>query len=111
MRELAETISRLVLETENAVYGAQDFVADRLPGVDPYRAGDSLVFRYALRLMDRERLYDRQTVDPDGALSLPAYYLCGLSLLFLMLWAISCVPLFAGRSRELGRLLQADTRL
>ncbi len=108
MRELAETISRLVLETENAVYGAQDFVADRLPGVDPYRAGDGLVFRYALRLMDRERLYDRQTVDPDGALSLPAYYLCGLSLLFLMLWAISCVPLFAGRSRELGRLLQAD---
>ena len=73
MRELAETISRLVLETENAVYGAQDFVADRLAGVDPYRAGDGLVFRYALRLMDRERLYDRQTVDPDGALSLPAY--------------------------------------
>ena len=108
MRELAETISRLVLETENAVYGAQDYVADNLPEVNPYWAGDMLVFRYALRLMDRERLYDLETVDPDGALSLPGYYLCGLSLLFLMLWAISCAPLFAGRSRELGRLLQAD---
>ena len=108
MRELAETISRLVLETENAVYGAQDYVADNMPEVNPYWAGDMLVFRYALRLMDRERLYDLETVDPDGALSLPGYYLCGLSLLFLMLWAISCAPLFAGRSRELGRLLQAD---
>lgn len=108
MRELAETISKLVLETENAVYGAQDYAADKLPGVDPYRAGDLLVFRYALRLMDRERLYALETVESDSAIGLPAYYLCGLSLLFLMLWAISCAPLFAGRSRELGRLLQAD---
>lgn len=108
MRELAETISGLVLETENAVYGAQDYVADKLPGVDPYRAGDWMVYRYALRLMDRERLYELETVETEGALSLPAYYLCGLSILFLMLWAISCAPLFAGRSRELGRLLQAE---
>ncbi len=108
MRELAETISRLVLETENAVYGAQDYVAEKIPEINPYWAGDMLVFRYALRLMDRERLYDLETADPDGALSLPGYYLCGLSLLFLMLWAISCAPLFSGRSRELGRLLQAD---
>ncbi len=108
MRELAETISRLVLETENAVYGAQNYVAEKLPEVNPYWAGDMLVFRYALRLMDRERLYNLEMLDADGALSLPAYYLCGLALLFLMLWAISCAPLFAGRSRELGRLLQAD---
>lgn len=108
MRELAETISRLILETENAVYGAQDYVADKMPEVNPYWAGDMLVFRYALRLMDRERLYEIETVESEGALGLPAYYLCGLSLLFLMLWAISCAPLFAARSRELGRLLQAD---
>ena len=108
MRELAETISKLVLETENAVYGAQDYAADKLPGVNPYQAGDLLVFRYALRLMDRERLCELETLESDGAVSLSGYYLCGLSLLFLMLWAISCAPLFAGRSRELGRLLQAD---
>ena len=83
MRELAETISRLVLETENAVYGAQNFVADKLPEVNPYWAGDMLVFRYALRLMDRERLYELETLDADGAPSLPAYYLCGLALYLL----------------------------
>ena len=106
-RELAETISALVMETENAIYGAQNYTADKLPEVNPYWAGDQLVVRYALRIIDRERLYALETVDDSDALSLPAYYLCGLSLLFLMLWAISCAPLFAGRSRELGRLLQA----
>lgn len=107
-RELVETISALVLETENAVYGAQNYAAERLPDVNPYSAGDYLVLRYALRIFDRERLYDMETLDEAEALSLSGYYLCGISLLFLMLWAISCTPLFAGRSRELGRLLQAE---
>lgn len=107
-RELAETVSALVLETENAIYGAQNYAADRLPGVDPYRAGDNLVFRFALRIIDRSRLYRTETVAGGDALSFPAACLCGLSLLFLLLWSISCAPLFAGRSRELGRLLQAE---
>lgn len=107
-RELVETVSALVLETENAIYGAQNYAADHIPGVDPYRAGDQLVLRYALRIVDRERLYTLETADGAEALSLAGYYLCGLSLLFVLLWSISCAPLFAGRSRELGRLLQAD---
>ena len=107
-RELVETVSDLVLETENAVYGAQNYAAERLPDVNPYSAGDYLLLRYALRIFDRERLYDVETLDRTEALSLAGYYLCGISLLFLMLWAISCTPLFAGRSRELGRILQAE---
>ena len=107
-RELAETIASLVLETENAVYGAQNYTQDNVPGVNPYWAGDRLVLRYALRVMDRERLYELELLDEAEALSLPAYYLCGLSLLFLMLWSISCTPLFSGRSRELGKVLQAE---
>ena len=108
IRELAETISTLVLETENAIYGAQNYASDKLPDVNPYRAGDRLVVRYALRIIDRERLFRLETIDDGDTLSLPGYYLCGLSLLLLMLWAISCTPLFAGRSRELERLLQAE---
>lgn len=107
-RELVETIASLVLETENAVYGAQDYAAERVPGVDPYRTGDWLVYHYALRIFDRDRLFRLELLDGAEALSLPGYYLCGLSLLFLLLWPISCTPFFSGRSRELGKLLQAD---
>lgn len=107
-REIAETVSALILETENAVYGAQDYAAERLPGIDPYGAGDQLVLRYALRILDRERLYTLETPEGAAALSLPAYYLCGVSVLFVLLWAVSCTPLFAARPRELGLLLRAQ---
>ena len=106
-RELVETVSGLILETENAIYGAQSFVSETLEGVNPYRAGDRLVVRYALRILDRSRLYELETIGEADALSLAGYYLCALTVAFLLLWAISAAPLFSGRSRELGMLLQA----
>ena len=108
IRELAESISALVLETENAVYGAQNYTADRLPGQNPYDAGDRLAMQYITRVLDRHLLFSLDTVGAADRLSLAGYYLCGLSVLFVMLWAIGCSPLFTGRSRELGRLLRAD---
>ena len=105
LREIAGTASALVLETENAVYGAQDAVAELTPGRNPYDAGDRLVLRYMLRIMDRERLFELETVGAAGSLSLPGYYLCGLSVLFLLLWSLSCTPYASGRSRELSGLL------
>lgn len=107
-RELVASVSGLILETENAVYGAQDLVRDALPDQDPYRAGDQLVYRYATAILDRARLYELELLGAADSLSLPGYYLCGVSLLFVMLWSVSCSPLFSRRSRELGRLLSAD---
>lgn len=107
-RELVVSISDLILETENAVYGAQDLVRDKLPDKNPYRAGDQLLLRYASAILDRERLYELELLGAADSLSLPGYYFCGISLLFVMLWSISCSPLFSRRSRELGQLLSAD---
>ncbi len=107
-RELVLSISGLVLETENAVYGAQDLVRDRLPGVNASKAGDTLVYRYASAILDRERIYRIEELGAADSLSIPGYYLCGIGLLFVMLWSISCSPLFSRRSRELGQLLSSD---
>ena len=107
-RELVETISSLILETENAVYGAQALVRDQIPDQDPYRAGDQLVIRYASAILDRERLYGLELSDAGDSLSLAGYYLCGLSLVFVLLWSVSCSPLFSRRSRELGQVLSAE---
>lgn len=108
VRELAATVSDLVLETENAVYGAQNYTADHIAGQDPYAAGDRLVLEYMTRILDRHLLFQLETLGAAGQLSLAGYYLCGLTVLFVMLWAISCSPLFTGRSHELQRLLRAD---
>lgn len=108
IRELAQTVCSLVMESENAVYGAQNFIADHRPGENPYAAGDSLSFLYMMKILDRHLLYRIETVGAVDQLSMAGYYLCGILVLFVMLWAISCSPLFTGRSRELGRLLAAD---
>ena len=57
-REIVVSVSGLILETENAVYGAQDLVADKLPDKDPYDAGNRLVYRYATAILDRARLFE-----------------------------------------------------
>ena len=66
------------------------------------------MLQYMARILDRHLLFQLETVGAAGHLSLAGYYLCGLSVLFVMLWSISCSPLFTGRSRELGQLLRAD---
>ena len=107
-RELVASISSLILETENAVYGAQALVREALPDQDPYRTGDRLVTRYASAILDRQRLYTVELPDAGNALSLAGYYLCGLSLVFVLLWSVSCTPFFSRRSRELGQVLSAE---
>ncbi len=107
-REIVVSVSGLILETENAVYGAQDLVRDKLPGKDPYDAGDRLVYRYATAILDRARLFELEKLGAADSLSLPGYYLCGVSILFVMLWSISCSPLFSRRSKELGQILGAE---
>ncbi len=107
-RELVVNISALVLETENAVYGAQNLVRDRIPEENASAAGDLLVVRYGTAILDRERLYDLELLGVADSLSLAGYYLCGITLLFVMLWSISCSPFFSRRSRELGQILQAE---
>ena len=107
-REVVMLISSLALETENAIYGGQNLVEDRLPGTDPGSAGDKLLFRYASAILDRDRLYNIEVLGAADSLSLPGYYCCALPLAFLLFWAISCCPFFSRRSRELGQVLHAQ---
>ncbi|MBQ2062194.1 MAG: ABC transporter permease [Oscillospiraceae bacterium] len=107
-REIAESVSTLVLETENAVYGAQNYVEDHISGLDPYESGDRITLRYMFKILDRDLLYDLETIGAADSLSLAGYYLCGIAVLFVMLWAISCSPLFTRRSRELSGLLRVQ---
>ena len=105
-REIAALVSELLLESENAVYGAQRYIADFIPGRDPWADGDALARRYLLNVLDRTALYELETVGAGGGLSFPGYYLCGLSVAFLLLSGLNAAPLAMRRSEELGQLLR-----
>ncbi len=107
LNEVANAVSRLFLETESALVGAASYVSEALPEVDGYAADLALADRYTGLTLSRDKLYRVEILGYAASLSTEAYYFCGIGTLFLMLWAISCSPLFSRRSRELCRVLTA----
>lgn len=107
LNEVANAVSRLFLETESALVGAGNYVAEALPEVDGYAADLALADRYTALTLSRDKFYRVEILGYAAALSTEAYYFCGIGTLFLMLWAISTSPLFSRRSRELCRVLTA----
>ncbi len=107
LTEVGHAVSRIFLETESALVGAANYVAEYLPEADGYAADMALADRYTGLTLSRDKLYRMEILGYAASLSTEAYYFCGIGTLFLMLWAISCSPLFSRRSRELCRVLTA----
>jgi len=106
MRDFLATASDLALESENAIYGAQLYVLERLPERDPYDAGAKLVRRFLWTVMDRAALSEVQ-LNGVGGLSFAGYYVAGLGIAFLLLAGLNAAPLASRRSVELGQMLKA----
>ena len=105
LNEVGSAVSRLFLEAESALVGARSYVEEALPEVDPNAADQALADRYTALTLSRDKLYRVEILGYAASLSTETYYFCGIGTLFLMLWAISCSPLFSRRNRELGRVL------
>ena len=105
LNEVADAVSRLFLEAESALVGARDYVERELPGVDADASDYALAEKYTALTLSRDKLYRVELLGYAASLSTESYYFCGIGTLFLMLWAISCSPLFSRRDRELCRVL------
>ena len=105
--EVVRAISDLLLETENAVYGAQRYLADNAPDVNPYAAGDRLSEEFFSLLLARDGLFETEIVGVGSGLDFTSYYLCAVTLLFLMLWGVAASPLFARNNGGPRRMLYA----
>ena len=107
LNEVAQAVSRIFLETESALVGAREYVEQTLPEVDADAADIALADRYTGLTLSRDKLYRVEILGFAASLSTEGYYFCGIGTLFLMFWAVSCVPYFSRRSRELCRVLTA----
>jgi hypothetical protein len=105
--EVVGCVSDLLLESQNAIFGMQRYGLAHGVQTDLYQAGDRLCQRYLEAILARETLYQLDVVGVSGQLSLAGYTLCGLSVLFLLLWGIGGSPLFVGRDASLCRVLRA----
>ena len=106
--EIVRLLGKLLLETENSVYGAQDYIADHFPKLDPDEEGNTLAATYMRQLLMRENLFRVEIVGLGNGLGFVEYYVCALLLLLLLLWGLACAPMFFRRSAELRRMLAAN---
>ena len=111
VNEIAESVSGLVLETENAVYGMQTYAkehfGDVYTGAEIGELGYRLVETYGLMILAREDLFEITEMPNERNLSFTTYYLIAAILIFLLFWGITLSPLYAERDPALSRLLAA----
>lgn len=102
--EIAETLSGIVIESQIGIYSMQDLSID-------YRLGkysqntDKLMLEYLDFILDRNDIYKVEMLGIADSLSFGGYYVCGLLLLFMLLWGISCNKIFTSKNNEYSRLL------
>ncbi len=107
IRELMETVSTLLVESQNSVYGIQRFLENHGLEDRMWEATEEINLRYFDLFLNRTELYKMEFTGISNELSLPGYYLCAMMVLFLMLWGIAACPLFVKGDLAFQKLLRA----
>ena len=107
MNELVNTISSLLTESQNAIYGMQRFLVHNGMSDIYWQATDELYFRFLDFILGRTTVYELEITGLSGNLSMIGYYLCGFTVLFLLLWGIAGSPLYIKSDHALPALLSS----
>ena len=104
--ELAEDISILVSDTQNAVYGMQTLGYEKELPVDISLSGEQMTEVYGTVILNRSLLFSVEE-DKSGQPSLTLTVLSGFTVLFLLLTAVSRAPVFREDRKALSLLLKS----
>jgi len=103
--EIVKIVSELVVQSQNGMYSMQD-LTDQYDQIDFKDNTNQLMMIYMNHILSRTQSYQVSDLGVVGSISLGSYYLCGLIMLFLLLWGISCNRIFSGRNPDYNRLLK-----
>ena len=107
MNELVNTISSLLTESQNAIYGMQNYLVNNGMSDIYWQATDELYLRFLDFILGRTSVYELEIMGLSGNLSMIGYYLCGFTVLFLLLWGIAGSPLYMKKDHALPALLSS----
>lgn len=105
INELIDVVSNFITESQNGIYGMQRFMLQHALEADFEAATNELNLRYIEFILNRTSVYGFETIGISNDLSLTGYYLCGILILFFLLWGINCSTLFSKKDIALSRLL------
>lgn len=83
-KEVAAVFSTFLVNSERAIYAAEDYLIDHPQVYNRERANTELNILLLKNVMSRGKIYDVKSVDTLSTLSDTDNYICGMSILFMM---------------------------
>ena len=108
MNELSVIISDFITKSQNAIYGMQSLC--RTYGYDDiyWDATNELNVRYIDLILSRTDFFEIEVLGVSNQLSMVGYYICGLTVFFLMIWGVNGCPLFVRKDFSLAKMLKIN---
>ncbi len=103
--EVSKTISGILTQSQIGMYSMQD-VAYEYNRKDLGKNINNLTAIYANFVLNRKTTYTLTTTGAADSLSLGGYYVCGLMMLFILLWGISCNRIFSSKNIAFSRMMK-----
>ena len=104
--EIVQIVSHIVTESQNGMYSMQ-YLARDYNVTDMRTKIDKLMLSYVDFIINRSEMYKVTTLGISDELSFSAYYICGLLMLFMLLWGISTNRIFTSKNMAYSRILNA----
>lgn len=102
--EVVDIAAQMVGETQNGIYGMQEYVYKTQKGVGSlYKQVEQINLKYVTNALDRALWVDVQTVNVAGAPDMASYYGYSALTVLLMLWGIAAFGLLKRRPVDFSR--------
>lgn len=106
-KEVASVFSTLLVNSERAIYATDNYLIDHPQVYNRERANTEFNIELLKNVMSRGKIYDVKSIDTISGLSDTDNYICGMSVLFMMLTGLGLGGLLCEKNESLLRVLKS----
>lgn len=106
-KEVASVFSTLLVNSERAIYATDNYLIDHPQVYNRERANTEFNIELLKNVMSRGKIYDVKSIDTVSGLSDTDNYICGMSVLFMMLTGLGLGGLLCEKNESLLRVLKS----
>jgi len=105
MDEMATGVSSMITESQSGIYGMQNILLEENMTENYYELTVELNKIYIEKIINRSDIFKTQVIGYSNQLSFISFFVCGMLVLFLLIWGINCSHLFIKKDMALVRVL------
>ena len=106
-KEVTQVISNILVQSQKGVYGLADAMEDNGASYCTGEKMNELCAEYFELIINRTSMGKNEYIGIADEVSMQGYFLCSIITLFVFLFGISCVSMYAKRDISLNRILYA----